>query len=114
ADVSVGVGPARVGRCFFHPHGLPGSLLVLPVLLALQFILVVGLMSPIAVLSVLFRDVQHALPLLILALFYASPVFYSADLVPESVRGLYMLNPFAGLLSLYHAVLFEEIGRAHV
>jgi ABC-type polysaccharide/polyol phosphate export permease len=36
-----------------------------------------------------------------------SPVFYSTDLVPESIRGLYMLNPFAGLLSLYHAVLFE-------
>ncbi|MFO7260557.1 MAG: ABC transporter permease [bacterium] len=106
-EFAIEIGLTLVVLVIFHHHGVPGSLLVLPVLLALQFILVVGLMSPIAVLSVLFRDVQHALPLLILALFYASPVFYSADLVPESVRGLYMLNPFAGLLSLYHAVLFE-------
>lgn len=91
----------------FHHQGITGSLVLLPILIVLQFALVVGMMYPIAVLSVLFRDIQHALPLAIITLFYLSPVFYSADLVPESVRGLYMLNPFAGLLSLYHAVLFD-------
>lgn len=106
-EFAIEIGITLVALVIFHHKGVPGSLLVLPVLFALQFFLVVGLMSPIAVLSVLFRDVQHALPLVILALFYVSPVFYSTDLVPESIRGLYMLNPFAGLLSLYHAVLFE-------
>lgn len=91
----------------FHHQGVTASLVMLPILIALQFLLVVGMMYPIAVLSVLFRDFQHALPLAIITLFYLSPVFYSADLVPESVRGVYMLNPFAGLLSLYHAVLFD-------
>lgn len=90
----------------FHHQGVPASLALLPMLILLQFVLVAGLMYPIAVLSVLFRDIQHALPLAITTLFYLSPVFYSTDLVPESVRGLYMINPFAGLLSLYHAVLF--------
>lgn len=91
----------------FHHQAVPGSLVLLPVLIALQFVLIAGMMYPIAVLSVLFRDIQHALPLAITTLFYLSPVFYSVDLVPESVRGVYMLNPFAGLLSLYHAVLFD-------
>ncbi|HEY8468967.1 MAG TPA: ABC transporter permease [Longimicrobiales bacterium] len=101
------IGLTLVVLGIFHHQAVPGSFLALPVLFLLQFVLVVGLMAPIAVLSVLFRDVQHALPPIIMAVFYLSPVFYSTDMVPESVRGLYMLNPFAGLLSLYHAVLFE-------
>jgi len=50
--------------------------------------------------------VQHALPIALTTLFYLSPVFYPASLVPEAAQGWYFLNPIAGLLTLYHDILY--------
>lgn len=90
-----------------HHHGIPASYVLLPVLLLLQVLLALGFMMPIATLSVFYSDVQHALPIILLMLFYVSPVFYPASMVPEAVRHLYFLNPIAGLLTLFHTVLYE-------
>ena len=67
----------------------------------------VGLLMPIAAASVFYTDVQHALPIALLSLFYISPVFYPATMVPEAVRQLYFVNPVAGLMTLFHTVLYE-------
>jgi ABC-type polysaccharide/polyol phosphate export permease len=61
---------------------------------------------PIATLSVFYYDVQHALPIALTTLFYLSPVFYPAQMVPEAARPFYFLNPIAGLLTLYHEILY--------
>jgi ABC-type polysaccharide/polyol phosphate export permease len=91
----------------FHHGSLPVSFLVLPLLVIIQVVMALGLAFPIATLSVFYHDVQHALPILLTTLFYISPVFYPANLVPESVRPLYMANPLAQLLTLYHAALYS-------
>jgi lipopolysaccharide transport system permease protein len=90
----------------FHHHAVPESYLVLPFLLAIQLLLVIGLALPIATLSVFYYDVHHALPIALTTLFYLSPVFYPADMVPAAARDVYFLNPMAGLLTLYHDVLY--------
>jgi lipopolysaccharide transport system permease protein len=91
----------------FHHRGAPWSLAWLPVLLLIQVVLVTGLTLPVATLSVFFHDVRHALPIGLMVLFYASPVFYPASRVPERFRWLYLLNPFAGLLTMYQDVLYS-------
>jgi ABC-type polysaccharide/polyol phosphate export permease len=88
-------------------RGLPASFALLPFLLAIQILLALGLVLPLATLSVFYSDVQHALPVLLMVLFYASPVFYPARLVPAALRQLYFLNPVAGLLTLYQTVLYD-------
>lgn len=95
-----------VALVLLHHGGVPASFALLPVLLVLQVLLALGLVMPLAVLSTFYADVQHALPVALMLLFYASPVFYPATLVPEAVRGLYLLNPIAGLLTLYQEVLY--------
>jgi ABC-type polysaccharide/polyol phosphate export permease len=90
-----------------HHMALPASFSLLPLLVVLQILLSLGLVMPLAILSVFYNDVQHAMPVVLMVLFYASPVFYPARLVPEGVRRLYLLNPIAGLLTLYHEVLYE-------
>lgn len=87
-------------------HRVPDSWVLLPVLVLLQIAMAVGLTLPIATLSVFYHDVYHALPIALTSLFYLSPVFYPASLVPEAYRTLYLLNPLAGLLTLYHDVLY--------
>jgi ABC-type polysaccharide/polyol phosphate export permease len=41
-----------------------------------------------------------------LVFFYVSPVFYSVDLVPENIRTVYLLNPLASLIKLFHDALY--------
>jgi ABC-type polysaccharide/polyol phosphate export permease len=93
----------------FHLRALPSALLLLPLLLAVQFLIVLGLAFPVAAMSIFFHDVQHALPVLLTILIYLSPVFYPITLVPESARWIYELNPVAQLLGAYHAVLYEGV-----
>jgi lipopolysaccharide transport system permease protein len=89
-----------------HHHGVPASYALVPLLVLIQVVLAIGLALPIATLSVFYHDVYHALPIALASLFYLSPVFYPASMVPASVRTLYFANPMAGLLTLYHDVVY--------
>src|SRR4029077_7052949 len=91
---------------FLH-HGLPPTFLWLPAIVLVTFVLAVGLALPIATLSALFHDVEHTVPIALMILFYLSPVFYPAKMVPPAVRPFYLLNPLAGLLRLSRSVLYE-------
>jgi lipopolysaccharide transport system permease protein len=91
----------------FHFKAVPASFLLLPLLVVLQLLIATGFSMIVATLAVFYRDAEHALPVVFLVLFYLSPVFYPTSLVPESVRAIYLANPIAGLLTLYHAVLYR-------
>lgn len=75
----------------------PG-IVTLPFWVLLLFAMGLGLGTIAAALSVRFRDVQHALPVLVQLLLYASPVAYATTAVPESLRHWFVLNPLTGAL----------------
>ena len=79
----------------------------LPLLLALQLLLTVGLALPLAALNVHLRDVEQILGNLLILWFFLSPVLYPASTVPASFRPLYFLNPLAGLIQGYRDILFD-------
>jgi ABC-type polysaccharide/polyol phosphate export permease len=93
----------------FHHHGVPATFLWLPILVVLQLALVLGLTLATATASAFFHDIQHAVPIGLMVIFYASPVFYPASLVPEIAQPFFQLNPFAGLLTLYHNALYDGV-----
>jgi ABC-type polysaccharide/polyol phosphate export permease len=90
-----------------HHQKVPASLTVLPLLTILLLVLALGLVFPLATLSVFYHDIQHALPLVLIALFYISPVFYPLAMVPPEFRVVYQANPMARVLALFHTVLYE-------
>lgn len=92
-----------------HHGTIPLSFLIIPVLVVLQLLLALGLTLPIAAMAVFYYDVRHMLPIILTALFYVSPIFYSVDLVPEKFKPMYIINPVAHLLETYHTVLYEGI-----
>jgi lipopolysaccharide transport system permease protein len=87
---------------------VPGAgVILLPVfaVLALALALAIGLWA--SALNVQYRDVQYVLPFALQVLLFASPVAYSATLVPEGIwRWIYALNPLAGVIQAFRAVLF--------
>lgn len=91
----------------FHHGRVPSSLIMIPMLVALLLLITIGLVLALSTVAVFFYDVQHILPIAVLATFYLSPVFYPVSMVPEWMRSVYFINPFAGLLTLFHIVVYE-------
>ena len=96
-----------VALVVFHHHGIPVSMLLLPVIIVIHVLLAIGLAMPIAAAAVFFKDVQHAVPVGLMMLGYLAPVYYPLSLVPERFRTVYLLNPVAAVLALYHEILYE-------
>jgi lipopolysaccharide transport system permease protein len=86
---------------------LPG-LLFLPVILAIQLALALGIGLAGAALNVFYRDMKHLFVLGLQLWLYATPIIYPVALVPERFRSLYFLNPMAGAVEGYRAVLLHN------
>jgi lipopolysaccharide transport system permease protein len=80
---------------------------ILPILgLLSAWILAVSLV--LAAVQVRFRDIGVALPVLVQALMFASPIIYPLGAVPEAWRSGYLLNPMAGIVSSFRDILLRH------
>ena len=86
----------------------PSDLLWLPVLMALQCVLILGFALVIAPLTVLFRDVRDLLANLLTLWFFATPIIYPLWSAPPGVQQVLALNPMTPLVVAYQEVLFRE------
>jgi lipopolysaccharide transport system permease protein len=88
-----------------RPPG-PEALLAIPLLLvAWVAAAAVALLG--SAVNVYFRDVKHALPLLLQVLFFATPVVYALGQVPAPWRTVLGLNPLTGVVEGLRAVLLH-------
>jgi homopolymeric O-antigen transport system permease protein len=85
--------------------GLTGAVMVLPLVVALQFMVTLSLGYFTATLQVRFHDTSHVLGVVLLLGFFLTPVFYRARAVPEAYQPIYNLNPMAQLITAYRDIL---------
>ena len=86
--------------------GLPAKVLLVPVLLTPFVVMTVGLAWIVAAIGTYIRDLPHAIQALTPIVMFVSPIFYAIQQVPESVRGIYMLNPLTFVLEGVRSLLF--------
>ncbi len=83
----------------YYGVALTGAGWTLPLFLLLAMATALGVGLWLGALNVAYRDVGYVTPFLVQAWLYASPVAYSATLIPEGTwRLLYGLNPMAGVV----------------
>lgn len=99
-------------------YGIPlftRNWLYLPVILATQLALALGLGLAGAALNAFYRDFKHLFALGLQLWLYATPIIYPVSLVPERLRPFYYLNPMAGAIEAYRAVLlYEALPRSYL
>ena len=83
-------------------------LVLIPVAVALQFVLSAGIGLILAPLTVLFTDMSRIVRIAVRMGFYATPVIYGIHAVPEPLRYVLLLNPMSGILELYRAGFFSQ------
>lgn len=72
--------------------------LLIPVVLLAMVIFVTGVALLLSSLFVRFRDVEQIWAVAVRALFYATPVLYAIEIVPESLRPIVLANPLTPIL----------------
>jgi ABC-type polysaccharide/polyol phosphate export permease len=70
------------------------SLLFLPVAVALHFAFALGLALLLTTAQVRVRDTQNVAGIVFQAFFYLTPIIYPLEVLPESLRPYFVLNPF--------------------
>jgi lipopolysaccharide transport system permease protein len=86
----------------------PLNLVWFPVIVFAQLAFTLGLALFLSAITVHFRDVRDLLANLLLVLFWATPIVYALDQVPERVRPVLALNPLAHLVRAYRDVLIAD------
>jgi lipopolysaccharide transport system permease protein len=88
---------------------LPGwSLLVLPIVIALQFFFMTGIAWLLSTLAVYLRDVRQVVGLLLTLWMFLTPIVYPASLVPDRFKWVLDINPMTAVVDAYRAALLDD------
>jgi ABC-type polysaccharide/polyol phosphate export permease len=101
-------GALLVGRLLGHPVG-GWTALLLPAVIAVQWIQVTGLVLGLSALNAHFKDVKDILINLLTLLFFVTPILYPLEAVTVEwlARLVHWFNPFTSFTLAYQAVLFQ-------
>ncbi len=79
-------------------------ILFMPVVMVVQFFLILSLVYLVSAANVPFRDTQYILPVLLQLGYFMTPIFYSLDQLPDQFRSILMLNPMSQIITAYRMI----------
>ena len=80
---------------------------LLPVILLFTYLFASGIGLICSVANIFFRDIEHFLGVFMMFWFWATPVFYTIEMVPEAFRWVFKFNPALPFVTFYHNIVFE-------
>ncbi len=89
----------------YFRHAPTLAILVLPLLIALMVLSAAAVSTWLTALAVQYRDVKHAMTFVVQTAMYATPVVYSASIIPEQYRLWYAINPMVGVIEGFRSGL---------
>lgn len=94
---------------FTVAHGIQLTWLVLlfPLILIVQYVIILGISFIVSSITVYFRDLQHFLGIFLQLLFYATPIVYAIDVIPASFQWILKVNPMTYLIDAYRAIFYS-------
>ena len=85
---------------------LPATYMLLPVLIIIQFAIMVGVSLLLSAIGVYIRDLKDVVQVAMLIGVYLLPIFYLPSMVPAMFRPIIYLNPLAHLIWCYQDALY--------
>lgn len=110
----VGIISLGVSLCFLmvlmavEGHFPDWHIVWLPLIVALQFFLIVSLGLWLSALNVFVRDLGIALPNLLTIIMFLTPIFYPIESMPSLVQKLSFANPFFLIADAYRGVFMHN------
>ena len=76
----------------------------LPIVGVTQLAIIYGITLCVSSLNTVFRDIDKIVNLLVIMLFYLTPVFYPLSIIPEHIRQIILLNPMTGVITAWQGL----------
>lgn len=102
-----------VAFIFIRGFGISKYALFFPVILLVQFVMLLGIALILSSVTVYFRDLQHFVGVLLQLFFYATPIVYSVETIQNSSIGgkfLWVLkcNPMTYIIEGYRDIFYNQ------
>ncbi|BCX87980.1 lipopolysaccharide transport system permease protein [Methylomarinovum tepidoasis] len=106
--VTESIGLALVLGAVWLAGGFPsGWWFLLPLLVLVRLALTTSLVWILSILAVFIQDLPKLLQMGLTLTFFATPIIYPANMIPERWLWVERINPFFWLVSAYRAILLE-------
>ena len=79
-----------------------------PIILLVQYIFTLGVTLVVSAITVYFRDLQHLISVALQLLFYATPIVFAADTIPENMKWIIDINPMSYIINGYRDVFYNQ------
>ena len=87
----------------------PITILILPLILALEFLLILGISLPLSVLNVKFKDTEFIWMVVVHAGFFLTPIFYQFDMLPDNIQSILQFSPVVQIVTMSHHVVLYGV-----
>lgn len=91
---------------------LHATLIYVPLILVVQFVLILGISLMLSAVNVFYRDVEHLLGVFLTVWMYLTPIIYSPELIPLHLRPYFSLNPMTGIINAYRNSILYGVSPA--
>lgn len=93
----------------FAKNSLSWHILWLPIIIGLQFFLIVALGLWLSVTNVFKRDLGIALPSILTIIMFVTPIFYPIESMPRLIQKISLANPFYLIAEAYRGVFIGKV-----
>ena len=96
-----------IGFAIFGGIGISKYIIFYPIVLLAQYILLIGISLIVSSISVYVRDLQHLIGVALQLLFYATPIVFSAESIPNNFQWILKINPMTYIIDAYRNIFYE-------
>lgn len=97
-----------LGFVIFGGLGITKYILLYPIVLIVQYFVVLSISIVISSVCVYLRDLQHFIGVALQLLFYAAPVVYAPSAIPENFAWILKYNPMTYIINAYRDIFYNQ------
>lgn len=97
-----------LGFVIFGGIGISKYIVFYPIVLIIQYILILGITLTVASICVYLRDLQHFIGVALQLLFYVAPIVYAPESIPEQYQWILRINPMTYIINGYRNIFYNQ------
>lgn len=95
-----------IGFVIIGGIGISKYILFYPIILIVQYLIILAISFIVSGICVYFRDLQHFIGIILQLLFYATPIVYSQDSIPSGFQWILKYNPMTYIINAYRDIFY--------
>ena len=97
-----------IGFVVFGGIGISKYIIFYPLVLLAQYLLLIAISFIVSSISVYVRDLQHLIGVVLQLLFYATPIVYAAEAIPDNFKWMLNINPMTYVINAYRDIFYNQ------